>query len=872
MERRQGALYRWLDSGLTCQEGGPQDPIFLGIGHRPARSGPGGCGPQGSGNLTGLPTLTNSIGVRRRGTIEQQLSLAAFAANLWVAGLAHAQGVDSPEPRPSVGIAEQSSASVLASKASSSKASAAKNSRERNAASPKQASAANSRKKGAASSTKSQKKPGSAKKSTAAAAAKTTRSTAKKSSQKSQKTGQAKAATARSVPAVSAHQTPSADLKRESSGIDPKRGLGTRNIGSSELARNSTPDGPAVAQPVLETTLTEEQIQRAGGDLELAKLRAAELLLFPRPLRDFGPGRSWHLPEPLESSRPEVVSGAPPSSGLLAGGRASPPVTHWLRGLSMPNLPVRLEGRVQRYLSFYRDSPSGRSIARIWAKKSGRFQARLRAELANAGLPTDLVWLSMVESAHNPTIVSYAGAAGLWQFMPDSGRAYGLIIDRWVDERLDPERSTQAACRFLSDLYRRFGTWELAMAAYNMGYGGLSRAIRKYNTNDFWELARYEAGLPWETTLYVPKVLATAIVMSNRRAFGIEDVEAELPELFDTVLVGAGVPLREIARLASVPEVEIAALNPQYLAGRTPPTQRGRNWPVRVPRGRGSSVTQALARGMLIDESLFAYLVKAGESIEAIARSNATTEAVIRSINAIGLREDLAPGGVLLVPRSERQRQPADRETQVVVLPRDLEFDKRKRVFYEVQSGDSLERVADVFQVTRSDLLTWNALDINAHLQAGMVLQLLVSEPRDLSHVRHVQERNAQILVLGSSEFFEHFEAQNGKKRLIICARDGDSLAAIGKRYGLSVGSMERVNRRSRRDSLRAGEPVVVYTERSNAAPGDHLYEQRIDPPAIEVRVTEVPTAQLGASGATGTTSVASGNPSSLDWRLGRKD
>ena len=91
----------------------------------------------------------------------------------------------------------------------------------------------------------------------------------------------------------------------------------------------------------------------------------------------------------------------------------------------------------------------------------------------------------MIESGHNPTVVSPAGAAGLWQFMPDAGRTYGLTVDRWVDERLDPERSTQAASRYLSDLYRRFGSWELAIASYNMGYGGLARSIRKFNSNDF---------------------------------------------------------------------------------------------------------------------------------------------------------------------------------------------------------------------------------------------------------------------------------------------------------------------------------------------------------------------------------------------------
>ena len=129
----------------------------------------------------------------------------------------------------------------------------------------------------------------------------------------------------------------------------------------------------------------------------------------------------------------------------------------------------------------------------------------MRRVLREQGLPEDLIWVSLVESGFDPAIRSPAGAAGLWQLMPDGARIYGLVVDRWIDERLDPERSTDAAARYLADLHRRFGAWELALAAYNMGYGGLLAAIRKYNTNDYWELSRFESGIPFETALYVPR-------------------------------------------------------------------------------------------------------------------------------------------------------------------------------------------------------------------------------------------------------------------------------------------------------------------------------------------------------------------------------
>ena len=217
------------------------------------------------------------------------------------------------------------------------------------------------------------------------------------------------------------------------------------------------------------------------------------------------------MPEAIGNGGPEVITqGAPslrPSSAPSTALDGAPDAA-WLKSLTMPNLPVVLDEFVIKYLRFYRDSPSGKSIARVWAKKSGRYTQAIRAELSRAGVPTDLVWLSMIESGHNPTITSPAGAAGLWQFMPDAGRTYGLTVDRWVDERLDPERSTEAASRYPAILYRRFRwCWELAIASYNMGYGGLARSIRKFNSNDFWELVRYFVpAFLWETTLYVPKI------------------------------------------------------------------------------------------------------------------------------------------------------------------------------------------------------------------------------------------------------------------------------------------------------------------------------------------------------------------------------
>ncbi|HEX2671932.1 MAG TPA: transglycosylase SLT domain-containing protein, partial [Polyangiaceae bacterium] len=568
---------------------------------------------------------------------------------------------------------------------------------------------------------------------------------------------------------------------------------------ASSLPANATRAQPnRVARQKIAEGPTDEDLRAGKDDPELRSLKAAERVLFPRPLTGVEPGWSWDLPEAVGKAGPEVVTQGAPSlrpSGARREAVEGAPDAAWLKSLAMPSLPIVLDEFVIKYLRFYRDSPSGKAIARVWTKKSGRYAAAMRSELARAGVPTELVWLSMIESGHNPSIVSPAGAAGLWQFMPDAGRTYGLTVDRWVDERLDPERSTQAASRYLSDLYRRFGSWELAIASYNMGYGGLARSIRKFNSNDFWELVRYEAGVPWETTLYVPKIFALSIVMNNKKAFGLDTVESDAPEAFDVVQVGPSVPLADVARSAGVTDAEIAALNPAFLAGRTPPAAPGTSkpsWRVHVPLGKGAQCTAALARMAGDDEPLQTYLTKFGETVESIANAHGVSEARLRAINHVEPKEQLAAGTVLLVPRTSRAASTPPNDEVVVVPPRQFAYAERSRLFYRVLSGDTLSRVANVFGVSVADIGLWNALDENARLQSGMALQLFVDKRKTFS-ARTINPSETQVLVAGTPEFYDYFEGQNGRKRVVVSAREDDTLATLGKRYGMTVGSMERI-------------------------------------------------------------------------------
>ena len=684
------------------------------------------------------------------------------------------------------------------------------------------------------------------------------------------------------LPAVSANdepesstpaKAPSADKSEKSDKPEKSQARAVHQKGKAPHKPSPTlPVGATRAQPdrvarqKIAEGPTDEDLRAGKDDPELRSLKAAERVLFPRPLTGVEPGWSWDLPEAVGKVGPEVVTQSAPSlrpSGARREAASGAPDAVWLKSLAMPSLPIVLDEFVLKYLRFYRDSPSGKAIARVWTKKSGRYAAAMRSELTRAGVPTDLVWLSMIESGHNPTIVSPAGAAGLWQFMPDAGRTYGLTVDRWVDERLDPERSTQAASRYLSDLYRRFGSWELAIASYNMGYGGLARSIRKFNSNDFWELARYEAGVPWETTLYVPKIFALAIVMNNKKAFGLDAIESDAPDAFDVVQVGPSVALADVARSAGVSEAEVIALNPALLAARTPPavpSASKASFRVHVPAGRGAQCTAALARTASDDDSLQTYVTKFGETVESIANSHGVSEARLRAINHVEPKEQLAAGTVLLVPRMPRAAATPANDEVVVVPPREFAYAERARRFYRVLSGDTLSRVANVFGISVADIGLWNALDENARLQSGMALQLFLDKRKNFS-ARTINPSETHVLVAGSPEFYDYFEGQNGRKRVVISARENDTLATLGKHYGMTVGSMERINRRSRTDKLHAGESVVVYVDRGRSvtsrkpSPDEDVASGTLLPlePALASPSPDVPE----PAGAPGTASIA---------------
>lgn len=554
---------------------------------------------------------------------------------------------------------------------------------------------------------------------------------------------------------------------------------------------------------------------------ELKALREAERELFPE--------RAPRVASPvldgaavLQGPRPEVAaSGAPAAPALQTEAKAeAPPPQDWIKDLRMPDMPARMDERVVKYLRFFRDDPRGRGMAALGWRRVGRYREQIRATLRAEKVPEALIWVAMTESGFDPKVRSHAGAVGLWQFMPEGGRIYGLRIDRWMDERKDPARATVAAARYLGDLHRRFGGWELALAAYNMGFGGLTAAVRKYNTNDFWELCRHEAGIPWETTLYVPKIIALAIVAENPKVFGLENLPQEPAVAFDTVRAPSSVPLAAVARAAGAEPAELLALNPQLPARRTPPAPLT-DYEVRVPTGKGAEASQKLATELVREPKTQLMTVRFGQTIASLAQDLGLSRSALAELNGLAFDENPQPGEAILIPATAKLAAPSG-EKPVVVVPRSpSSLPGRQRVFYRVVGGDALEAIATAFRVHADDLRSWNSLDPSARLLEGTTLQIFIPPAQDLSGVVALREDEVRPLVVGSDEFFTWFEAQKGRRRVVVTVGTGETWKTLSQKYGLSLGLLERINRRSHTEPLRPGETVVVYTRKADeGAPG----------------------------------------------------
>ncbi|MBN1634807.1 MAG: LysM peptidoglycan-binding domain-containing protein [Ignavibacteria bacterium] len=239
---------------------------------------------------------------------------------------------------------------------------------------------------------------------------------------------------------------------------------------------------------------------------------------------------------------------------------------------------------VIEYLDFFSNTSRGQSFVDKTLYRSGKFFPMMRKILKYHGVPEDLVFLSVQESGLNPTIVSRAGAVGLWQFMPSTGAAYGLYSDSYRDDRRDFEKSTDAAARHLKDLFRVFGDWYLAFAAYNAGQGRIQSAVNKAGSTNFWDIRSY---LPGETKNYVPSILALSEIFRNPAEYGFKNVEfANLIE-FDRVNIVGTLTFDKVAEFSETDVETIRGLNTELTADVVP--NYNVPYQLRIPKGSFST-------------------------------------------------------------------------------------------------------------------------------------------------------------------------------------------------------------------------------------------------------------------------------------------
>ena len=356
-----------------------------------------------------------------------------------------------------------------------------------------------------------------------------------------------------------------------------------------------------------------------------------------------------------------------------------------------PDIPLVMNDRVQDWIEYFQNQ--GHEHFARYLRRSGRYIPMMRRILKQHGLPDDLVYLSMIESGFNPHAYSRARATGAWQFIYQTGVRYGLSVDTWVDERRDPDKSTVAAAQYLKELYDRFNNWYLAAASYNAGEGKIGRAIQKYNTEDFWQLAEGKY-LKAETKDYVPKLIAAALIAKNPAKYGFKNVDYEAPVVFDEAAIETPMDLRVAAKCAGVSYEEIKALNPELLHWLTPPDAK--DYKIKIPTGTEAKFRQRYAELNPEERLGGTDKVKLDESttVAKLAREHGLPPVLLAAVNGVGTGDSLRAGKEITLPMEPPEGEAFYEKRDREVAQRGRHHGRGSVFAYKVRSGDNLKTIS----------------------------------------------------------------------------------------------------------------------------------------------------------------------------------
>src|SRR5271166_4208848 len=454
------------------------------------------------------------------------------------------------------------------------------------------------------------------------------------------------------------------------------------------------------------------------------------------------------------------------------------------------DLPLVLNDQVAMFINYF-SSPRGRAtLEHAWAR-SGRYRDMISRILKQEGVPQDLIYLAQAESGFQPLALSRAGARGMWQFMAGSGALYGLERNWWVDDRQDPEKATLAAARHLKDLYHQFGDWYLAMAAYNSGASTVQHAVERTGYADFWELYR-RGVLPKETQNYVPIILAETIMLKNPDQYGLEHVAADAPQQVDQVTITYPVDLRLVAECVDTSVDHLQELNPSLLRLTTPKDQ---GFTLNLPAGSRERYEKAIAVIPVDMRTWWRYhRVEYGDSLASIAHKYHTSPSSIAEANSLAGSE-VKIGSKLIIPIAPG-RQAAETAAY-----------SHHPTHYKVRKGDTVDSVADDFEVPVEKLRKWNHLRGTALVPGRM---LLIYKPASSGgpEVASSSHSSAPAKGVVSHKTAAHSKSSQTSKYHKV--KKGETLSSIADSYNTSVAALKRDNPKLSAN-LRAGDVLVIH-------------------------------------------------------------
>jgi membrane-bound lytic murein transglycosylase D len=367
---------------------------------------------------------------------------------------------------------------------------------------------------------------------------------------------------------------------------------------------------------------------------------------------------------------------------------------------------------IQQFINYYQGR--GRSTMESGLRRSGRFMKMARQIFREEGVPEDITWLGQVESAWRPKAMSWAAASGLWQFIPGTGRTYGLRQTAWVDERNSFEKATRASARYLKDLAKHFnGDWNLAMAAYNTGQGNIDRAISRAGSANFWKIYPYIAQ---ETKNYVPNILATILIAKNPEKYGFRNIQREPSMAYDVVQVPNATSLELIAQATDTSVPYLREINPELRRDTTP---RGEAYHVRIPGGKAKQFVAILSRiPGSARESAAIVSVAPGEDLEAVSRRTGISLAQLQQMNG---GTDKAVGNKIVVPKNNVQLTSIIRPK----LPTEAPAGGGAVVKVRARAGDTVAKIAERFNFSPDAVARLNGgIAPDAELQSGQEIKL----------------------------------------------------------------------------------------------------------------------------------------------------